>query len=53
MQLSDVQYGCDTRLLPISAQSLLAEGEPSPSDWPAINSHFGIIDIAGFPKVGT
>lgn len=26
------------------------KGEPTPSNWPAINSHFGIIDIAGFPK---
>jgi beta-galactosidase len=28
------------------------KGEPTPSSWPAINSHFGIIDIAGFPKDG-
>ena len=26
------------------------KGEPSPMNWPCINSHFGIIDIAGFPK---
>jgi len=26
------------------------KGEPTPYDWPNINSHFGIIDIAGFPK---
>eukprot|EP00040_Diaphanoeca_grandis_P012478 m.63229 g.63229 ORF g.63229 m.63229 type:complete len:1108 (-) comp23257_c0_seq2:128-3451(-) len=26
------------------------KGEPTPSNWPAINSHFGMIDIAGFPK---
>eukprot|EP01116_Phalansterium_solitarium_P023659 TRINITY_DN8402_c0_g1_i1.p1 TRINITY_DN8402_c0_g1~~TRINITY_DN8402_c0_g1_i1.p1 ORF type:complete len:934 (+),score=394.59 TRINITY_DN8402_c0_g1_i1:50-2851(+) len=26
------------------------KGEPSPLNWPDINSHFGIIDIAGFPK---
>lgn len=25
-------------------------GEPTPYSWPDINSHFGIIDIAGFPK---
>ena len=25
-------------------------GQPTPSNWPAINSHFGIIDISGFPK---
>lgn len=26
------------------------KGEPTPYDWPNINSHFGVIDIAGFPK---
>jgi beta-galactosidase len=26
------------------------KGEPTPYNWPNINSHFGIIDIAGFPK---
>jgi len=26
------------------------KGEPTPYDWPNINSHFGLIDIAGFPK---
>ncbi len=26
------------------------KGEPTPYGWPCINSHFGIIDIAGFPK---
>jgi len=26
------------------------KGEPTPYGWPDINSHFGIIDIAGFPK---
>ena len=25
------------------------KGEPTPYGWPCINSHFGIIDIAGFP----
>jgi beta-galactosidase len=25
-------------------------GEPSPYDWPCINSHFGIMDTCGFPK---
>jgi beta-galactosidase len=25
-------------------------GEPTPYDWPCINSHFGIMDTAGFPK---
>ncbi len=25
-------------------------GEPTPSDWPCINSHFGILDTCGFPK---
>lgn len=25
-------------------------GEPTPYDWPCINSHFGIMDICGFPK---
>lgn len=29
------------------------KGEPTPSDWPTINSHFGVIDIAGFPKDDT
>ncbi len=26
------------------------KGEPTPYGWPCINSHFGIIDICGFPK---
>ena len=26
------------------------KGEPSPSQWPAISSHFGIFDLCGFPK---
>eukprot|EP00937_MAST-01D_sp_MAST-1D-sp2_P002554 g2554.t1 len=26
------------------------KGEPTPDGWPDINSHFGIIDEAGFPK---
>ena len=26
------------------------KGEPSPSEWPAISSHFGIFDTCGFPK---
>mmetsp|Transcript_7144 Transcript_7144/g.15469 ORF Transcript_7144/g.15469 Transcript_7144/m.15469 type:complete len:882 (-) Transcript_7144:192-2837(-) len=26
------------------------KGEPTPYGWPNINSHFGVIDIAGFPK---
>ena len=26
------------------------KGEPSPSRWPAIMSHFGILDLCGFPK---
>ena len=26
------------------------KGEPVPFGWPDINSHFGIIDMAGFPK---
>lgn len=25
-------------------------GEPTPYDWPNINSHFGIMDMCGFPK---
>jgi beta-galactosidase len=25
-------------------------GEPTPSAWPCINSHFGIMDMCGFPK---
>ncbi|MFI5133177.1 MAG: beta-galactosidase GalA [Chitinophagales bacterium] len=25
-------------------------GEPTPYDWPCINSHFGIMDVCGFPK---
>ena len=25
-------------------------GEPTPYDWPCINSHFGIYDTCGFPK---
>ena len=26
------------------------KGEPSPSRWPAIGSHFGVFDLCGFPK---
>eukprot|EP00930_Biecheleria_cincta_P096197 TRINITY_DN88076_c0_g1_i1.p1 TRINITY_DN88076_c0_g1~~TRINITY_DN88076_c0_g1_i1.p1 ORF type:complete len:916 (-),score=104.18 TRINITY_DN88076_c0_g1_i1:7-2703(-) len=26
------------------------KGEPTPYSWPNINSHFGVSDIAGFPK---
>ena len=26
------------------------KGEPSPCEWPSINSHFGIMDMCGFPK---
>jgi beta-galactosidase len=26
------------------------KGEPTPCNWPSINSHFGILDICGFPK---
>jgi beta-galactosidase len=25
-------------------------GEPTPYQWPCINSHFGIVDMCGFPK---
>lgn len=25
-------------------------GEPSPYNWPCISSHFGVIDVCGFPK---
>ena len=27
-------------------------GETGPTGWPAISSHYGIFDLAGFPKVG-
>ncbi len=26
------------------------KGEPTPFEWPCINSHFGIMDLCGFPK---
>lgn len=26
------------------------KGEPTPYSWPSINSHFGILDLCGFPK---
>ncbi|HLK15165.1 MAG TPA: glycoside hydrolase family 2 TIM barrel-domain containing protein, partial [Fimbriimonadaceae bacterium] len=26
------------------------KGEPTPYGWPCVNSHFGILDMAGFPK---
>ena len=26
------------------------KGEPTPFGWPCVNSHFGILDLAGFPK---
>ena len=29
------------------------KGEPTPSKWPTINSHFGVKDIAGFDKDDT
>lgn len=25
-------------------------GEPTPYEWPSVNSHFGIMDMCGFPK---
>ena len=25
-------------------------GEPTPYNWPNINSHFGVMDVCGFPK---
>jgi beta-galactosidase len=25
-------------------------GEPTPYDWPCVNSHFGVLDTCGFPK---
>ena len=25
-------------------------GEPTPYEWPNINSHFGVMDMCGFPK---
>ncbi len=25
-------------------------GEPTPYSWPCVNSHFGILDVCGFPK---
>jgi beta-galactosidase len=25
-------------------------GEPTPDSWPDVNSHFGIMDMCGFPK---
>jgi len=25
-------------------------GEPTPYSWPCINSHFGVLDVCGFPK---
>ncbi len=25
-------------------------GEPTPHEWPCVNSHFGILDMCGFPK---
>lgn len=25
-------------------------GEPTPHEWPNINSHFGVMDVCGFPK---
>ncbi len=28
------------------------KGEPTPYGWPCVNSHFGIMDICGFPKDG-
>ncbi len=28
----------------------MCKGEPTPDSWPNINSHFGILDITGFPK---
>jgi beta-galactosidase len=31
-------------------QVLTIRGEPTPFEWPNINSHFGIMDMCGFPK---
>jgi beta-galactosidase len=27
-----------------------SRGEPTPFEWPNINSHFGVMDVCGFPK---
>ena len=32
------------------ARSLTDKGEPTPYGWPNVNSHFGVIDYAGFAK---
>ena len=59
MHTSWSQYAWDT-WKPIATQKFVEggfnwtgfdyRGEPTPYAWPDINSHFGVLDICGFPK---
>ncbi|MGA2747994.1 MAG: beta-galactosidase GalA [Verrucomicrobiota bacterium] len=50
----------DSSWIPVAERSFVAgsfvwtgfdyKGEPTPYKWPCINSHFGIMDMCGFPK---
>lgn len=52
--------GAETAWKPIAERPFMAggfvwtgfdyKGEPTPYRWPSINSHFGIMDMCGFPK---
>ena len=39
--------------MPALDSPISLHGEPTPSHWPTINSHFGVKDIAGFDKDDT
>ena len=41
------------RLIKSACAGFDYRGETGPTGWPAISSHYGIFDLAGFPKVGT
>lgn len=41
----DILYNNTTDIQPI-----VHRGEPSPYEWPSINSHWGVLDTCGFPK---
>lgn len=58
--MSSYTDGAEYHLRPVMEKPFMAgtfvwtgfdyRGEPTPYDWPCINSHFGIMDTCGFPK---
>ncbi|HZZ41774.1 MAG TPA: glycoside hydrolase family 2 TIM barrel-domain containing protein [Tepidisphaeraceae bacterium] len=58
--MSSYNNGAESSWLPTASRLYMAgafvwtgfdyRGEPTPFGWPNLNSHFGIMDLAGFPK---